>query len=174
MKIHIETPRLYLRDIEETDEAGMFELDSDPEVHRYLGNNPVQTKERVQEVIDLIRQQYRDFGIARWAVVDKKSQVFLGWAGLKYMREPIHNHVDYYDLGYRFIRKYWGNGYATEAARATVHFGFTEMQLPAIYGIADTRNTASCRVLEKAGLSRIEEFEYEGEPHHWFEAHRRV
>ena len=61
----------------------MYELDADPEVHKYLGNKPVTNREQTVEVINFIRQQYIHNGIGRWAIIDKKSKEFLGWTGLK-------------------------------------------------------------------------------------------
>ena len=69
MKIFIETDRLLLREIVEEDVHDFFELDSDPRVHRYLGKQPVQTLEQSREMIRHVRQQYRDNGIGRWAVI---------------------------------------------------------------------------------------------------------
>ena len=65
MRIFVETDRLILRELLPQDELGMFELDSDPEVHRFLGNQPVKDMERIREVITFVRQQYVDNGIGR-------------------------------------------------------------------------------------------------------------
>ena len=83
MKIFAETERLILREILPTDVEGMYQLDADPEVHKYLGNKPVTNREQTVEVINFIRQQYIDNGIGRWIIIDKKSNEFLGWTGLK-------------------------------------------------------------------------------------------
>ena len=171
MKIFAETPRLLLRELLPTDEAGMFELDSDPEVHRYLGNRPVQTRKQSQETIAFVRQQYVDNGIGRWAVELKETGEFLGWAGLKLMREPLNGHVDFYDVGYRLIRRYWGQGFATEAARASVAYGFNVLQQPILYATADMENLASRAVLQKAGLRHVGVFEHEGIPCAWLEGY---
>lgn len=168
MQIFAETERLILREILPSDEAALFELDADPEVHRYLGRQPVTTMEQVREVIQIIRQQYADNGIGRWAIVEKKTGDFLGWTGLKLTKETCNNHSHYYDLGYRLIRRHWGRGYATESAIASVAYGLKELKLREIYGIADIHNLASGKVLEKAGLRFIEVFELEGEPHNWY------
>ena len=69
MKIFAETERLLLREIQLTDVAGFFELDSDPEVHRYLGSAPVQNNQQIVEAIQFIRNQYINNGIGRWAVI---------------------------------------------------------------------------------------------------------
>ena len=87
MKIFAETKRLILREILLTDIDGMFELDSDPEVHRYLGNKPVSDKDQIIKVINFIRQQYLDNGIGRWAIIDKKTNNFIGWTGLKFVTD---------------------------------------------------------------------------------------
>ncbi|MEZ2443847.1 GNAT family N-acetyltransferase [Chitinophaga sp. RCC_12] len=174
MEIFASTPRLILRELIPADAAGMFELDSDEAVHLYLGNKPVSTIEESREAIQLIRQQYRENGIGRWAVIEKDTNQFVGWAGLKLIKEPTNGHVNYYDLGYRFIKKYWGKGYATECARASLEYGFNRLGLENIYAIADVNNDASKRVLEKVGLSLDGTF-HDGETmHNWFTISREA
>ena len=168
MQIFIETDRLILREIVPSDYPGMFELDADPEVHNYLGNCPIQNTEQARQNIDFIRKQYLENGIGRWALVTKETNNFIGWAGLKLITEEINNQTNYYDLGYRLIRKYWGKGYATEAASASIAYGFNRLKLKEIFGMADTRNMDSRHVLEKAGMKYIETFDYKGIPHCWF------
>lgn len=167
MKIFIETERLLLREIVETDAAGFFELDSDPAVHRYLGNKPVKTLEECQRIIQHVRKQYVENGIGRWAIVDKITQDFIGWSGLKYeknLREGIY----YYDLGYRLKKKYWGKGIATETAKAALRYGFQQLNLPEICAAAHLENIASNTILKKIGLAFVETFEYEGAVHNWY------
>jgi ribosomal-protein-alanine N-acetyltransferase len=168
MQIFIETDRLIIRALIPEDAVGIFELDSDPEVHQYLGNNPIKTLEQAAEAIQLIRQQYLDNGIGRWAVIEKSTHNFVGWTGLKFMKEPINNHNNYYDLGYRLIKKYWGKGYATETAIASLSYGFNELKLPEIFAMADVLNAGSNAVLKKAGLQLIEVFHDDGIPHNWY------
>lgn len=164
----IETERLYFRELEPTDDAGMFELDSNPEVHTYLGNNPVKTIEESRAAIDFIREQYRTNGIGRWAALLKETGEFIGWAGLKLERN-VNGHDSHYDLGYRFIQKHWGKGYASEAAAAFVDYGFNVMNLEKINATADPSNGASRKVLERVGLKFIETFDHEGEEEVWYE-----
>jgi len=167
MKIYIETARLILRELVTEDADGMFEMDSDPEVQLYLGNNPVKSIEQSKADIAFIRKQYVENGIGRWAVIEKETGNFTGWCGLKLIKETNNNHTNYYDLGYRFNKKYWGKGYATETAIATRDYGFKVLMLDEIIGIADTGNHGSIHVLEKTGLKRINIFDYHGMPHHW-------
>ena len=86
MKFYLETNRLILRDLRESDLDGMFALDSNPLVHKYLGNNPIQTKEEALKMIRFIRSQYEERGIGRFATIEKSSGEFMGWSGLKLKR----------------------------------------------------------------------------------------
>jgi ribosomal-protein-alanine N-acetyltransferase len=168
MEIFAETKRLILREILPSDEEKLFELDSDPEVHTYLGNTPVTNIEQIREVIKFIRQQYIDNGIGRWAIIEKNTNQFIGWAGLKLVKELTNNHNNFYDVGYRFIKKYWGQGFASESAKASLDYGFSKLTPDSIYAMADVNNLASKKVLEKSGLTCIETFDLKGIPHHWF------
>jgi ribosomal-protein-alanine N-acetyltransferase len=169
MEIFAETERLILRELLPTDRNGLFAVDSDPDVNIYLGNNPVKTIEQTDDIIKFIRKQYIDNGIGRWAMIEKSSNNFIGWAGLKLIRELTNNRIDYYDLGYRLNKSYWGKGFATEAARASLQYGFNTLNLNEIYAIADSKNVASRNVIEKVGLKFIETFNYSDTDHDWFE-----
>ena len=167
MKIWVETERLILREIVESDEDALFELDSNPEVHQYLGKNPVTEIAQIKELIRFTRQQYHDFGIGRWAAIEKKSGQMIGWAGLKFRAEPMHGYANYHDVGYRLMKKYWGQGFATEAGKASVRYGFEKMGLGEIHGMAHIENKASRNALEKIGLQYVQTVELENLPCDW-------
>ncbi|MEP7197448.1 MAG: GNAT family N-acetyltransferase [Saprospiraceae bacterium] len=167
MKIFIETERLILRELSSNDDKALFELDSNPIVHKYIGKEPVSDIEFIREVIAMIQKQYLENGIGRWAVIDRKSDKFIGWSGLKLVKELTNKHINYYDLGYRFIPEYWGKGIATEAAIAIVNYGFEKMNLTEIFGMCESENKASRKVLEKSGLKLIETFNNEGIFNDW-------
>ncbi|MFD2870957.1 GNAT family N-acetyltransferase [Mucilaginibacter ximonensis] len=164
----IETERLILRQLTPADALGMFELDSDPLVSKYLHQKPFTSIDQAREVIDYILQQYHDYGIARWAVIEKETNQFIGWSGLKLITEPINNHINFYDIGYRLISRFWGKGYATESARPALQYGFDVLQANTIYGMCAVENTASANVLQKIGLQYVEDFGHRGIPHKWF------
>lgn len=151
---------MLLRELVALDDVGMFALDSDREVHRFLGNNPVTDIAQSREIIALIRQQYLDNGIGRWAVILKETGEFLGWSGLKLERN-INGHEQFYDLGYRFIKKHWGKGYGYESAQAFIDFGFNEMKLEKICAMFEHGNTASKRIMEKCGMHFVNDFLYQ-------------
>lgn len=172
MRYFIETERLILRDMLATDDEGMFALDSDPEVHRYVGNKPVQTIEESRRVIEIIRSQYDTNGIGRWAVIEKNTGLFIGWAGLKLMKEMTNGHINYLDLGYRFIRQHWGKGYAKEAAKASAAYAWNELHAKDLFGMAEEHNIASRKVLESVGLVYREMFDWNDKPHAWYSMQR--
>jgi ribosomal-protein-alanine N-acetyltransferase len=167
MKVHIETDTLIIRELEVSDAEGMFELDSDPEVHEFLGKNPIKTIDEAHEAIAYIRKQYTSNGIGRWAIIDKKTEDFIGWTGLKY-EKALRKEFNYYDLGYRLRKKYWGNGIATETAIASLKYGFEKLNLKAIGAAAEVNHAASNKILKKIGLKFIETFDYEGVTHNWY------
>lgn len=158
MKIFIETERLILRELLPSDDEGMFELDSNPNVHIYLGNKPVTNISECQNTIELVRKQYLENGIGRWAMIEKATGNFAGWTGLKLITDPINNHVNFYEVGYRLIEKFWGKGYATESTKAALKYAFTVLNAEEVYGITNIENLKSRKVLEKCGLQFIETF----------------
>jgi [ribosomal protein S5]-alanine N-acetyltransferase len=164
MKIFAETERLVLREMLPTDAEGMFELDSDPDVHRYLGNNPITNIEQAKDMIAYIRSQYIENGIGRWAVVDKQTNEFMGWTGLKLVRERINDLEDFYDVGYRLIKRFWGQGYASETIQPSLKYGFETLKIKDLYAMVNVGNKASRRIIEKNGFRYTNDFDYKGIP----------
>lgn len=146
-KAIIITDRLWLREFELGDASSFFDLNNQEEVMRYTGDVPFND---VAESEDLIANysHYSEYGFGRWTVLDKENNTILGWCGLKY-----HPEESYVDLGYRFHQKYWGNGFATEAAKACLDYGFNELKFDEIVGRTSMHNLASVRVLEKIGMT---------------------
>lgn len=148
--IILETERLYLREMTPEDAESAYLLNLDPEVIRYTGDNPFESVEDAKTFLEKYTH-YRQYGFGRWAVILKETGEYLGWCGLKYTPE-----LDEFDIGYRFMQKFWGFGYATEAAEACMQYGFEKLGIPVIVGRAMPENTASVRVLEKIGLTYLE------------------
>ena len=119
------------------------------------------------ELFKGVRNQYDRYGIGRWAVIDKATQDFVGWSGLKF-ETTVRDDMDYYDLGYRLRRKYWGQGIATETSLAALKYGFETLELEEIFAGAHVDNIGSNKVLQKVGLRLIEVFEFDGDDHNWY------
>jgi len=164
MTFHIETERLILRELRITDLEGMFELDSDPEVHKYLGKKPVINRAASEKILENVLNQYRERGIGRWAVINKSTNEFMGWSGLRLNTEyNMNGFTKYYDVGYRLIKRFWGHGFATESSKTAIDYAFNVLKLEVIYGITEIGNQASHNVLLKIGLKYIEDFYFEEE-----------
>lgn len=172
MKLEIETNRLLLRRFEEKDTSNIFKLDSNPEVHKYLGNNPITTKKQAEDIIRFFKKQYEENNIGRFAAFEKESGEFIGWSGLKLnngQKEELNGFTNFIDIGYRLIPKFWGKGYATESAIACLEFGFKQMNYDVIYGAAETANIGSNKILQNIGLKYSNDFTFEGKDAKWYE-----
>lgn len=163
----IETDRFILRNLEMKDAQGMYELDSDPEVLIYLGNNPLTSVEQSKKILENVQKQYQRNGLGRWAIIDKSSNDFVGWTGLK-LEENLRD-FNYYDLGYRLKKKYWGKGIATETSIISLKYGFENLKLEKICATAHVENIASNKVLKKVGFTFIEVVDIDDEPCNWYE-----
>ncbi|MDB2599479.1 GNAT family N-acetyltransferase, partial [Flavobacteriaceae bacterium] len=144
----IETKRLLIRKFESKDFKRLYNLDSNPLVHKYLYNSPMKSYAEAKVYIQAQLNQYENYGVGRLAVLDKKNN-FLGWAGLKFSDSMINNKTNFYDLGYRLKPNQWGKGIATEASKAILDY---YKNLKNICGIASVENIASNKVLIKSGL----------------------
>jgi ribosomal-protein-alanine N-acetyltransferase len=152
MNVIIETSRLLLRTFTTDDAPLLYELNHDPEVIKYTGD-PMKDMNQAKQVLEqLILPQYALYNYGRWAVHVKPGLEFIGWCGLK--NRPERNEID---LGYRFMKRSWGKGYATEAAFACIKYGFEKLNLHCITGRAMPANVASLKVLEKCGMTFINE-----------------
>lgn len=168
-KVFAETERLILREITENDVQHIYDLDSDPLVHRYLGNKPIKSLDEARRIVNNVMDQQKQNGISRWAVIEKESGTFTGWSALKLEDKETNGIVNYIDLGFRFMPKYWGKGYATESGRAAVKYGFEVKDYDKICGAAHHQNHGSNKALQKCGLKFVNEFIYNGQKHLWYE-----
>ena len=166
MNIRFETDQYVVRPFIITDAQGIFELDTDPEVMKFLGGVSMTSIEEAQKLVDDILWQYQEFGTGRLAIIDKASKEFIGWTGIK--RERKLRDFVYYDVGYRLKHKFWGQGIATETAKYSLQFGFLNLGLKSISAAADKQNFASQKVLQKIGLKADGTFFYLGEEHFWY------
>ncbi len=159
MTVYAETARLVLRRFTAEDGADLLnELDSDPEVMRYLtGGEPSLAAAVVRDqVIPSVLATYERWGgrFGLFAAYERQGGAFLGWFQLRAEREGP---LDAVELGYRLRRDAWGRGYATEGARALLDKAFSELGLQRVWAETMAVNLASQRVLEKVGLSVVAE-----------------
>jgi RimJ/RimL family protein N-acetyltransferase len=158
MHIVLETDRLTLRQFTEADVDNLFELNSDPEVMRYItGGKPTPRAEIRDNIIPFhLRYYERSDGLGTWAAQARSTGEFLGWFHFR------PGSGEGAELGYRLRRGAWNKGYATEGSRGLIRKGFTDLGVDRVFALTMTVNTASRRVMEKAGLKLVRTFPYDG------------
>jgi RimJ/RimL family protein N-acetyltransferase len=146
--ILLETERLVLRRVTMADLDNMARINSDPEVMRYIGDGSVWTREQSAARIKRILKVYEIFpGLGLWIGEEKSSKRFVGAFALIYIPKTVE-----VEVGYRLCKTAWGRGFATEGARALVHYGMFELGLDRVVGLTHPENDPSKHVLMKAGL----------------------
>jgi RimJ/RimL family protein N-acetyltransferase len=168
MNIILETDRLYLREILPSDDERMFEMDSDPEVYKFLGRKPIRDIDQSRKMIESIQEQYQLNGIGRWAIIEKESNQFMGWTGFRLEKDELNGRSNYYDLRFRLLRKYWGKGYITEATKAAIEFAFEKLNIKEICSMTLISNEKSQKVLNKLGFDMVDKFTYQGDEITWY------
>jgi RimJ/RimL family protein N-acetyltransferase len=147
----IETERLLLRDWRADDAAPFAALNADPEVTRFL-RGPMSRAES-DELLTRIRAHWDEHGFGLYAVEVKTSGAFAGFTGLA-IPSFLPEVLPAVEVGWRLAREHWGNGYATEGARATLEHAFAGLGLRQVISIIDPANVASVRVAQRLGMER--------------------
>ncbi len=142
--ITLPTDRLRLRPIDERDVAPLAALYADPEVVRYL--RPLDRAGTRRQVIRFV-QEWRDRGCGPFAIIDRSTGGFLGRSGLHYWPD-----LEETEVGWVLRRDAWGRGYATEAGRASLDWGFREQKLRRVIAIVAIDNHASKAVADRLGM----------------------
>jgi RimJ/RimL family protein N-acetyltransferase len=152
--IILETPRLVLRQFTEGDVDNLVDLNSDPEVMRYLtGGKPTPREEIRDQIIPFHLSVYDRFDrLGTWAADSADDGEFFGWFCL---RAGDRTDITNVELGYRLRRSAWNQGYATEGSRALISMGFTDLGVERVFAHTMTLNAASRRVMEKCGLALV-------------------
>ena len=146
----VETDRLCLRMLTPDDIDAFALLYGDPDVMRYVATGVTVSREDSEYYLSRLIQYWQEHEFGRWAVTIKPVGGFIGYCGLA-LYEGRH------ELMYALDKRYWGRGYATEAVRATLRYGFEELKLELIAAVTHKENVASQKVMEKVGMK------YEGE-----------
>jgi ribosomal-protein-alanine N-acetyltransferase len=142
------TARLILRPFQATDAGALFDIVQEPDIFQYFPTKTAWTLEKCERSIKYQTEHWDKFGYGQWAVTLAESGQLMGWCGLEFL--PDTNETE---VGYLLSHAFWGKGYATEAASASVQFGKDAVGLQEIIGLTDPLNVASQKVLEKSGLT---------------------
>lgn len=144
----VETSRLLLRPMRLDDAEDMFDYASDPDVVRFTSWTVHQSTADTRAFLQHAIAAYQADRAASWAVEHKADRKMIGTCGFIWWNQTDAKA----ELGYALSRDYWGQGYATEAASASVDFGFQVMRLHRIQAECVGLNTGSAHVLEKVGM----------------------
>jgi RimJ/RimL family protein N-acetyltransferase len=170
--VFLETPRMYFRQFEENDAPLLFELDSDPEVMRFISKGKPTPLARIQnEIIPKFLNFYHQSPPQGfWAAYLRESGDFIGWFHLRPSTLPVPET----ELGYRLKRNVWGRGLCTEGSQALLEKAFREWGYDKVCAHTMADNLASRRVMEKVGLRFECDFHYEADMlHGWVEQDER-
>lgn len=154
----IETKRLQLREWRDDDRAPFAALNADPEVMEHLPN--VLTRAMNDAFVDRIRSHFDKHGFGLWALEVRATGEFIGYTGLMLQTFPAH-FTPAVEIGWRLRRTAWGHGYASEAARASLDYGFAHLGLSEIVSMTTPDNIRSRRVMERIGMTRNQENDFE-------------
>jgi RimJ/RimL family protein N-acetyltransferase len=153
------TSRLILRSWMDLDRLPFAEMSEDAEVMEYL--RPLATRDASDAWIDFQINHESSHGFCLWAVESRASGIFIGAVGLLRIGF-VARFTPAVEVGWRLARQFWGQGFAVEAAQASLQFGFEQIRLTEVVAHASIRNVRSRRVMAKLGMSHdsAEDFDH--------------
>jgi len=157
MMLEIETARLRYRMPRPHDLDAMLVIVGDPDVMKYLGVKPgtTLTREEAKTTLERMIKFWTEHGFGRWAVTSKKDDKLIGLCGFRLLDDTP-------ELFYVFAKSTWGEGLATEAARAILRYGFEELGFEKIVAAVRPANIASINVITKIGMMYEKEISHYG------------
>ena len=159
MNLILESQRLIYRPFELSDAQALFEMDSNPNVHKYLWQKPTLDIDESIQIIEMLHKQYKENGIGRFATILKETGEFIGWTGIKFVNDHIENgNTNFFDYGYRLNEKHWNKRYASEATKIWLDYAFNEMNINEMNAYTHSENGASNHILSKSGFQFIEDY----------------
>lgn len=147
----LRTDRLLLRRWRPDDLDPFASLCRDPEVMKFIGPGKIRNRQQTKKSIEAFEQEWQEKGFGPFAVELLESRSFIGFTGLS-TPTFLPEIMPAVEIGWRLARDHWGQGYATEAAQASLKFGLEYLRLPAIVSIIQRDNKASRKVIKKIGM----------------------
>ena len=147
----IQTPRLTLRPFQPADAEVLHRIYQSEGVLRYFPNPTPPPLERVQRFVAAQSTHWERHGYGNWGILPDGEHEIVGWAGLQFLPE-----LNETEVGFLLDRPFWGKGYATEVALASLGFGFKSFNFDHVIALVHPDNLASRRVIEKCGMTYVE------------------
>lgn len=155
--IEILTPRLKLREWKQEDKEPFFKLNSDPRVMKFMPK--LLSKEESDQLVESIKSKFKEDGYSFFAVELIEDKSFIGFIGLSIPKFDAF-FTPCVEIGWRLAYDYWGKGYATEGAKASLDYGFQELGLSEIFAFTASQNVRSRQVMERIEMKYIDEFNH--------------
>ncbi len=152
--IEVTTQRLRLRQWRESDREPYAALNADPAVMRFFAGT--QSREASDRSIDMWRTELDERGWSNWAVETLESGAFVGFIGLSVPKRALP-FMPCVEVGYRLAKEHWGNGFATEGAKAALGVAFTRLALDEVVSFTALLNLPSRAVMERIGMTNANE-----------------
>jgi RimJ/RimL family protein N-acetyltransferase len=147
----LQTPHFTLGPLQPADAAVLHRIYQSEGVLRYFPNPTPPPLEKVQRFIVGQQAHWEKYGYGNWGILPAGEKEIIGWAGLQFLPE-----LNETEVGFLLDRPFWGKGYATEAALASLKYGFEKLSLDHIIALVHPDNLASRRVIEKCGMVYVE------------------
>lgn len=144
----LHTARLRLEPFAPQHLDGLYRMNSDPEVQRFLSGVP-ETRDQVAAAIARVQARWAEFGHGWWSLVELDSAEVIGAGCIQHLEHKSENPLE---IGWRLRRDCWGRGYASEAAQRMAQFAFEDIGVPLLYSVCQTGNRASERVMRRLGM----------------------
>ncbi|MBA2735714.1 MAG: GNAT family N-acetyltransferase [Pyrinomonadaceae bacterium] len=149
----LETERLFLRELKESDTDAIYAMRSDKDVMRFI--REPQNRAETESWIQLVSSRWKIDKLGFCGVFEKKTGKFLGWCGVWRLAETKE-----LEIGYAIAKQFWNRGYATEAAEIFLQYAFENIKPDKITAVAEPENTPSRRVMEKLGMNFVKIAEF--------------
>jgi RimJ/RimL family protein N-acetyltransferase len=152
------TSRLRLEPFTEGHLAGLNKMNSDPEVMRYLSSGRPETLEETRAIIERVAKRWKEIGYSWWALIERETEELIGAGAVQNLRRESTSVPELacpLEIGWRLRRDRWGQGLATEAARAMGDFAFGELKARELLAVCDPANTASANVMKRLGMQEL-------------------
>ena len=159
MKIYLKTERIFLQEFSLEYKLKLMELDSDPEVMKYINGGIPTPLHEIESMISRITEilQKHNGKMGAWVATEKSANTFIGWFFLRPAKHDPTN-LKILELGYRLKKQFWGLGYATEVSKKLMQIAFDHLNADEVFALTDKENIGSRKVMEKLGLVYSHEY----------------
>ncbi|MET3116023.1 RimJ/RimL family protein N-acetyltransferase [Undibacterium sp. GrIS 1.8] len=144
----LHTQRLRLEPFNDEHLDGLFRLNSDPEVMRYITGKP-ETREETIAMIERIKARWIEFGFSWWSFIELETNELIGAGCIQYLGRDPANPLE---IGWRLRQDKWGQGFASEAAQRMAAFAFDQIGGDSLFAVCDQENIGSANVMKKLGM----------------------